>query len=262
MFKKGLIASALLGLVMMIGTPAAQAGETLKVGFSPEPYPPFYSKDASGAWSGFEVELLTAICGEMKAKCELTPIAWDGIIPALTEKKIDMIFNSMSITDDRKKVIDFSDKYYQTPAIFIGPKNVDIKIDVNNPDTLKGKVIGVQSATTHANYAQEKFGKSVDIKLYDTQDNANADLVAGRIDLILADSIGLDPFLKSDQGKDYEIKATAPQDPLFGEGVGAGLRKGDTALKDQVNTAIKAIRANGTYDKIAKKYFSFDVYGS
>ncbi|TXH36644.1 MAG: transporter substrate-binding domain-containing protein [Rhodospirillaceae bacterium] len=262
MFKRGIVAIALMGLAIAFGGTTAKAEDTIKVGFSPEPYPPFYSKDAAGNWGGFEVDLLNALCDEMKAKCVLTPVAWDGIIPALTEKKIDMIFNSMSITDDRKKVIDFSDKYYNTPAVFIGAKNDDIKIDVNKPDSLKGKIVGVQTATIHANYVQEKFGKTAEIKLYDTQDNANADLVAGRVDVLLADSIALDAFLKSDQGKDYEVKYVAPDDPIFGDGVGAGLRKGDTALKEKINAAIKAIRANGTYDKIAKKYFDFNVYGS
>jgi polar amino acid transport system substrate-binding protein len=168
----------------------------------------------------------------------------------------------MSITDERKKVIAFSDKYYDTPAVFVGAKNDDIKVDINNPDSLKGKIVGVQTATIHANYVQQKFGKTAEIKLYDTQDNANADLVAGRVDLLLADSIALDAFLKSDQGKDYEVKFVAPSDPIFGDGVGAGLRKEDTALREKINAAIKAVRANGTYEKIAKKYFDFNIYGS
>lgn len=261
MLKKGMIAAALLSMVLAVGIPFAKAAETIKVGFSPEPYPPFYSQDAAGNWGGFEVELLNAICDQMKAKCVLTPIAWDGIIPALMEKKIDIIFNSMSITDERKKMIDFSDKYYQTPAVFIGAKGSEIKIDFSNPQSLKDKIVGVQTATTHANYVQKVFGSAAQIKLYDTQDNANADLIAGRVDLVLADSIALDAFLKSDQGKDIEVKATAPNDPLFGYGVGAGLRKSDTDLKDRINAAIKAVRGNGTYDAIAKKYFSFDIYG-
>jgi polar amino acid transport system substrate-binding protein len=86
--------------------------------------------------------------------------------------------------------------------------------------------------------------------------------VAGRVDLVMADSIALADFMKSDQGKDFEVKATAPKDPILGNGVGGGVRKDDTALREKLNAAIAAVRANGTYDKIAKKYFDFNVYGS
>ena len=114
-----------------------RAPRQIKVGFSPEAYPPFYSQDASGNWGGWEVEIINAICAEAKLECELTPIPWDGLIPALTSKKIDAIMNSMSITDERKKTIDFSDKYYNTPTAIIGPK--DQKFDAT-PEGLKGKM--------------------------------------------------------------------------------------------------------------------------
>ena len=87
-----------------------------------EPYPPFTSPDASGKWVGWEVEIIDAVCAEAKFECEITPVAWDGIIPALTTKKIDLIMSSMSITEERKKTIDFTDKYYNTPTAIIGAK--------------------------------------------------------------------------------------------------------------------------------------------
>ncbi len=79
----------------------------------------------------------------------------------------------------------------------------------------------------------------------------------------MADAVALSEFLKSDEGKDFEVKATPPQTDkvVFGYGVGGGVRKSDTALKEKLNQAIAAIRANGTYDAVAKKYFNFDVYG-
>ena len=128
----------------------------------------------------------------------ITPIAWDGIIPALTTKKIDAIMNSMSITDERKKTIDFSDKYYNTPTAVIGAK--DQKFDAT-PEGLKGKIIGVQVSTVHAAYAKKHFTEAAEIKEYQTQDEANQDLAAGRIDATQADSIALDAFLKSRPGQ-------------------------------------------------------------
>src|SRR6185295_15437915 len=138
---RGIVAGALLALASL----SAQAQDAIKFGVADEPYPPFASKDASGKWVGFEMDLMDALCAQMKAKCELVPVAWEGIIPALQEKKIDVIFSSMSITPKRKEVIDFSDKYYQTPAMFIGAKATKIDLCPETgicKDWMKGKVIG------------------------------------------------------------------------------------------------------------------------
>ena len=247
------------GALALSGAWSASA-EEVKVGFSPEAYPPFYQQDASGNWGGWEVEIVNAICDEAKLTCTLTPIPWDGLIPALTSKKIDAIMNSMSITAERMKTIDFSDKYYNTPTAIIGPK--DQKFGAT-PADMKGKVIGVQVSTTHAAYAKKHFTDAAEIKEYQTQDEANQDLAAGRIDATQADAIALDAFLKSDTGKACcDLKGYVERDDeVLGPGVGAGLRKEDTALKEKINAAIKAIRANGKYAEITKKYFDFDVYG-
>ena len=121
--KKHVLGSLVLGAVMALASFAAHADDTIKFGVAAEPYPPFSSKDASGKWVGFEIDLMDAVCAQMKAKCELVETAWDGIIPSLQEKKIDVIWSSMSITAERKQKIDFTDKYYQTPAVIIGPKS-------------------------------------------------------------------------------------------------------------------------------------------
>lgn len=253
----------LAAVAVALGIAAAQpaAAEQVKVGFAAEPYPPFTSLDASGKWVGWEVEFTEAICKEAKLDCVITPVAWDGIIPALTAKKIDMIIGSMSITAERLKTIDFSDKYYNTPTAVIGPK--DQTFDATQ-EGLKGKILGVQVSTVHAAYAKKHFSDSAaEIKEYQTQDEANQDLVAGRIDATQADSIALDAFLKSDEGMACcDLKGyVAPDIEVLGPGVGAGVRKGDTELRDKINAGIKNIRDNGTYAEITKKYFDFDIYG-
>ncbi|SMF09085.1 polar amino acid transport system substrate-binding protein [Xaviernesmea oryzae] len=253
---KAIAAAVVLGTVAF---GAAQAQE-VKVGFAAEPYPPFTSPDASGKWVGWEIDFMEAMCAEAKLQCVPTPIAWDGIIPALTSKKIDMIVGSMSITEERLKTIDFSDKYYNTPTGIVGPKSE--KFDAT-PEGLKGKIIGVQVSTVHQEYATKHFGPvAAEIKEYQTQDEANQDLAAGRIDAVQADAIALDAFLKSDAGACCDLKGNVEDDSaVLGAGIGVGLRKGETELKDKVNAAIKAIRANGTYDTFSKKYFDFDIYG-
>ncbi len=251
------VAALALGLSGAVGASA----EPLKVGIAAEPYPPFASPDASGKWDGWEVQIADALCAEAKLECVITPISWDGIIPALTTKKIDMIAASMSITAEREKTIAFSDKYYNTPTGIIGPKSETFDA---SPEALKGKIIGVQVSTVHEVYAKKHFGPTAaEIKIYQTQDEANADLAAGRIDAVQADSIALNDFLKTDQGKECcDMKGTVADDlEVLGPGVGVGLRKEDTELKDKINAAIKGIRANGKYDEISKKYFDFNIYG-
>lgn len=263
MFRRALLGAALAG-VMLAGALAGAQAAPLRFGVAAEPYPPFTTQEASGKWVGFEVDLMNAVCAAEKLQCEMVGTAWDGIIPALNAKKIDVIWSSMSITNERKQVIGFTNKYYSTPTEVIGPKGEKYKITTSDFSGLKGKTVGVQTSTIHANMVQKHFG-NVTLKTYDTQDNANADLAAGRLDAVVADSVALDDFLKSDQGKDCcETKLLIPSDydrEITGEGVGGGLRKSDTALRDKLNDGIKKVRADGTYDKIAKKYFNFDVYG-
>lgn len=247
-----------LAATLALGTAAMAA--PLKVGVASEPYPPFTSPDANGNWVGWEVDFMDAICKQAALDCVITPTAWDGIIPALTSGQIDVIMSSMSITDERMKTIDFSDKYYNTPAMIVGAKGSGITPDAAG---LTGKILGVQVSTTHQAYAEKYFAPvAAQVKSYQTQDEANQDLAAGRIDAIMADSIALDAFLTSDAGKACcESEGNVADDPvILGKGVGFGLRKGDP-LKDTLNAAIKAIRADGTYDAITKKYFSSDIYG-
>ncbi len=232
---------------------AAPAMADVKIGVAAEPYPPFASKDTSGTWVGWEMDVMNAVCAEMKEKCELVEVAWDGIIPALTAKQIDAIMASMLITDVRKETIDFSSMYYQSPPAILGPKNGDMDV---TPEHLKGKTIGVQVSTAHEKSVQKYFGDVAEIKTYATQDEANSDLAAGRLDYIQANSLAMDAFLATDEAKACcEVKGTAPMDvEFFGEGVGVGVRKEDTALRDKVNAAIAAMAASGKFEEITSKY--------
>jgi polar amino acid transport system substrate-binding protein len=232
---------------------AAQAKADLKFGVAAEPYPPFTSKDASGKWVGWEVDLMDAVCAQMKEKCELVEVAWDGIIPALTAKQIDVIWSSMSITAERKQTIDFTMMYYNTPTVIIGAKTGDTDI---TPEHLKGKTIGVQVSTIHQKYVEKYYGAGSTIKTYQTQDEANNDLASGRLDYIQADASALDAFLKTDQGAACcELKGQVPDDKeILGEGVGGGIRKEDTELKAKLDAAIDALAKSGEINKITEKY--------
>ncbi|BCX17032.1 MAG: ABC transporter substrate-binding protein [Geminicoccaceae bacterium] len=249
------------GALALAATPlAAKDWKKIRIGVEGA-YPPFSEVGPDGKLKGFDIDIAYALCAKIGAECELVMQDWDGMIPALLAKKFDAIVASMSITEERKKRVDFTDKYYQTPARFVRKKGSGIEI---TKEGLKGKRIGVQRATIHDNYLTDNYGDTVEIVRYGTQDEANLDMLAGRVDLLLADSIALlDGFLKTEKGKDFEFVGPELRDKKwFGEGAGIAVRKEDQDLKRLLNEAIKAIRADGTYDAIAKKYFDFDIYGS
>lgn len=240
---------------------SSAADDVIRFGVAAEPYAPFSVKDASGKWQGWEIDLMNAVCNEMKAKCEVVDVAWDGIIPALLAKKFDVIWSSMSITDERKKIIDFTDKYYYSPNVLVGAKADTRSFDVAKPETFKGITVAAQSSSLQATYMQQKFNGISDLKLYPTLDDEIADIQAGRVDLMAAAGIQIQDFLNKPEGQAYEIKVTLPHETMFGYGDGGGLRKEDTALKDKLNAALKAVHASGEYDAITKRYFNFDIYG-
>ncbi len=188
----------------------------------------------------------------MKVECSVVTSDWDGIIPALNAKKFDFLVSSLSITDERKQAVDFTEPYYSNKLQFIAPKNVDFKTD---KESLKGKVIGTQRATLAGTYLEDNF-KGVDVKLYDTQENAYLDLVSGRIDGILADKYVQYEWLKSKDGSNFEFKGEPVMDS---DKIGIAVRKGDTKLRDDLNKALAEIKADGTYKKINDKYFPFSI---
>ncbi len=251
--KKLLIASTMATCLLSTNAMA------LKLGVAAEPYPPFAEKNAAGEWEGWEIEIGEAICAAMNEPCEWVEVAWDGIIPALLAKKFDVIMSSMSITEERMKTIDFSNKYYNTPAVIVVPK--DSTID-GSPESVKGKIVGVQVSTTHENYTTKHLAPTAaSVKSYSTFDEHNQDLVAGRVDAVVGDSLAMEPFLNSDAGACCKVGGSLTDDAVFGPGAGGGMRKEDGDLKARFNAAIDKIIADGTYKTISDKYFTFDIYG-
>lgn len=247
---------AATGIALTFG--AAQAeGMKLKIG-TEGAYPPFNNLESDGKLVGFDIDIANALCEEMKAECEFVTQDWDGIIPALLAGKFDAIIASMSITDERLKTVDFSEKYYNTPPAIAVPK--DSKITEATNAGLKGKIIGAQSSTTHSTYAEEVLS-SAETKLYPTPDEYKLDIANGRVDAVIDDVIVLSDWLKTDAGACCKILGTlTPVLKINGPGAGVAVRKGEEELRDKLSAAIKAIRANGKYKAINDKYFTFDVY--
>jgi len=257
--KKLTLFVALLAMALTATTAMAKDWKKIRIGVEGA-YPPFSWIEPDGTLTGFDIDIAKALGEAMGAEVELVVQDWDGMIPALLAKKYDCIIASMSATDERKKKVAFSNKYYQTPAKFVAKKGTMTEI---TKETMKGKRVGVQRATIHDRYLTDNYGDTVEIKRYATQDEAYLDLTAGRVDMLIADSIALsDGFLKKPEGQNYEFVGPDMTDPKwFGEGAAVALRKGDVELIEKFNKAIETIRANGTYKKIQDKYFDFNIYG-
>jgi polar amino acid transport system substrate-binding protein len=240
------------------GGASAKDWDTVRIG-TEGAYPPFNFYDTDKQLQGFDIDVAKALCDKMEVKCELVAQDWDGIIPALLANKYDAIIASMSITEERKNTVDFSDKYYNTPAQFVAQK--DSGITDTSPEAMKGKTLGAQSATTHASFLEDLY-PDADVKLYGTQDEVNADLVSGRLDAFISDSVVSYEWLeKTDDGKCCELIGDTYTDvKYFGEGAGIAVRKEDEDLKQMFNEALAEIVADGTYQTINEKYFPFSIY--
>jgi arginine/ornithine transport system substrate-binding protein len=242
-----------------VGGAAAEDWKKIRIG-TEGAYPPFNYIDEKGQLQGFDIDIAKALCQEMGSECEFVVQDWDGLIPGLLAKKFDCIIASMSITEERKQKVDFTEKYYNTPARFVARKSEAMDLFKNG---LKGKTVGAQRATVTEYFLRDNFSDLVKIKSYATIDEANLDLVAGRLDLVIADAVViLGGLLSKPEGKDFMFVGPSFSDKKwFGDGIGIAIRKGSGNLAEKFNQAIKAIRINGVYQTINKKYFDFDVYG-
>jgi histidine transport system substrate-binding protein len=262
MKKTALLAVALMALALN-----AQAKEWKEIRMATEgAYPPFNETGPDGAVRGLDVDIGNAVCAELKAKCTWVKQEWDGMIPALVARKFDAILASMSITEERKQKVDFTNKYYASPLALIAKSGSPLRPTV---ESLKGKKVGVQRGTVADNYATKFWdGKGVNVLRYAKQDEAYLDLGSGRMDAAFADYWeAYGGFLAKPEGKNYGVAGekvfgkTPEERAVVGEGIGIAVRKQDGDLKAQLNKALAAIRANGTYDKIVRKYFQEDIYG-
>ncbi|MDJ1159808.1 transporter substrate-binding domain-containing protein [Chelatococcus sp. SYSU_G07232] len=221
-------------------------------------YPPFNYVDATGQLQGFEIDIARALCSDAALTCDFQTQDWESLIAGLRAGRYDAIVASLSITEERRRKIAFSKRYYRTPQALIARKDAAIK--GISPADLEGKAIGVQEHSLAADFLDDRY-KGVEVKTYATLDEANLDLAVGRIDAVFGDKFALAEWLKrAREAHCCVFKADAPDEPaFFGEGYGIGLRKQDGELKAIFDNAIDAIVANGTYDRIRARYFDFDV---
>jgi octopine/nopaline transport system substrate-binding protein len=280
-FKK--IILTVLASLLLIGNVYA---DKIKIG-TEGAYPPWNSKDASGKLIGFEVELAYSLCRYIGRQCEVVEQDWDGMIPALQMRKFDAIMAGMSITDERKKVITFSQGYADEVASLAVMKGSDLE-GIDTPEginlslggsgvkkTLKtitgalaGKTVCTQTGTIHQNFLESGDVGKVNVRTYKTQDEVNLDLTSGRCDVALAAAVAFTDYAEK-SGKPVVLVGPTFSGGAFGNGVGVGLRQAsqlggtlgarDAELLKVFNKAIDQARKDGVISRLAIKHFGFDA---
>ena len=280
-FKKTIL--TVLASLLLIGNVYA---DKIKIG-TEGAYPPWNSKDASGKLIGFEVELAYSLCRYIGRQCEVVEQDWDGMIPALQMRKFDAIMAGMSITDERKKVITFSQGYADEVASLAVMKGSDLE-GMETPEglnltlggsgvnkalktitgALSGKTVCTQTGTIHQNFLESGDVGKVNVRTYKTQDEVNLDLEAGRCDVALAAAVAFTDYAEK-SGKSVVLVGPTFSGGAFGNGVGVGLRQAsqlggtlgerDAELLKAFNKAIDQARKDGVISKLAIKHFGFDA---
>ena len=280
-FMKSIVLGASLAAAL---TPTAFAKEWKAVAIAMDgTYAPWNFTDSSGQIVGFEPDLAMDLCKRAGFECKIISQDWDGMIPGLKAGKFDVIMDGMSITDERKKEIDFSKPYAAPPVAFMAAKHspvakalgpaevVDATKDPAAGDAAikaiqaatKGMTIGVQSSTIHAKFANKYLKDTATVKEYKSSDDRDLDLKAGRIDVALDSSPAMAALLEKPDAKSLEIVGPEFKGNVGGVfggvGTGIGLRKSDADLTAAFNNALDAAFADGSVQKYSIKWFKVDT---
>ena len=272
-----LLSYPLLAGTLATGYAAAQE-RTVKIAVEGA-YAPWNFTGAGGKLEGFEIDLANDLCARMKVKCEIVPQDWDGMIPALNAKKYDAIMDAMTITEERRKAIAFSDRYADSPNGFLVAKDSPLAqmpgtgqpINIGSQPAeaekaiaaikplLKGKTIGVQVSTIQSTFADKYLKDVAEIREYKTTEQHDLDLAAGRIDAVLAGATQIAGTLEKPEFKDYALVGPQLTGGILGGGIGVGLRKEDTELKKAFDEAIQGAIKDGTAKTLSLKWFKVDI---
>ncbi len=220
------------------------------------------------------------LCARMKEQCELTSLDWNGLIPKLQSGDLDLIAAALSITPERRAVIDFSLPYYSAPTYFIARKRSPIEyqgngqiIDLAHLDDhdrqildelgrhLKQAVVGVEGSTTHEAVVRRYFPGVGRIRVYPTQDGLFLDLVIGRVDAVFVGYGNAHRFIAKQHamGRDFVMFGPGMRGGLLGEGVAFGLRKGNVGRERRLDEALRAAERDGTIASLSVRWFGTDA---
>ena len=226
-----------------LGASSAMAADKVIVA-TDTAFVPFEFKQ-NGVYVGFDVDMWDAIAKELKLDYELRPMDFNGIIPALQTKQVDVALAGITIKDERKKVIDFSDGYYDSGFLLMVPADSAIK----GVEDLKGKTLALKTGTSAADYAKEHF-KDTTLRQFPNIDNAYLELRTGRVDAAMHDTPNVLYYIAT-AGKGA-VKSVGAQ--MMAHEYGIGFPKG-SPLVAKVNEALAKMKADGRYDAIYVKWF-------
>lgn len=217
-------------------------------------YPPFNYYEEDNTLTGFNVDVARAICVELAVACDIKVRPWGELLPALQRGDADAVIASHKLTANALKGVDFTDRYYHTPARFAG-KRTPQKTDIT-PESLEGRRIGVAKGSAHEAYVRAFFRDST-IRTFETPELARDALITGAVDVLFDDGISLAFWLNGTASKACcEFKGGPFAEPkYFGDGVGIAVNRSDVELKSQINAALRKLRENGRYEEMVLRYF-------
>lgn len=240
--------------------------------------PPWDGTNEKGELYGYDIDVGLDLCRRVNVQCKFVAQDWDGIIPALLVGKYDVIMSGMAITEKRKKSIAFSIPYAAgynqlvvRKELGLDPGDTTQRLNLSAIDAggkavldrlrsiLAGKTMGVLRSSNSEAVLKELFGDVVTLRSYDSLDNLKLDLAAGRVDGGLADYFTWRDFLETPEGAGASFLGPQVNGGLWGPGVGAGMRKEDSALLARFNTALEAAITDGTIKTLSLKWFKTDI---
>ncbi len=222
-------------------------------------YPPFNYFDEDGQLIGFNVDIARAICRELEINCEINAVAWESLIPSLLNREADAAIASIAITRDSVEKVEFTNRYYETPARFAAKSGHDI--GEVTPDELDGRDVGVLAGTAHEAFLRDFF-PDADIKTYKSADDMRAALKNGEVELIFADVISLMFWVNGQQSEGCCVLLPGGfnEPRYFGEGGSIAVARGNLELIEILNYGLARVRASGRYDEIFLRYFPANFY--
>lgn len=222
-------------------------------------FPPFHYYDEEGVLTGFDVDIARAICLEVSATCDIRARSWDDLLPALRRREADAVIAAQAVTPQALMQVDFTDRYYYTPAWFAGQRGT-AKLETT-PEKLEGKKIAVAKETAHEAYLRAFFPGS-SIQAFETPAQAREALMMRAVDLAFDDGIGLVFWLNGTLSRECCQLVGGPfyEPKYFGDGVGIAVAKSDAPLKALINQALKRVRESGRYEELLLRYFPNRLY--
>ncbi len=233
----------LLGAVIAAMSIGAAKAEDLVVA-TDTAFVPFEFKQGD-KYVGFDIDLWDAIAKDLGVTYKLQPMDFNGIIPALQTKQVDVGLAGITIKDERKQVIDFSDGYYNSGFLLMVPADSTIK----GAQDLKGKTVAIKTGTSAADYAKANF-KDTELRQFPNVDNAYMELQTGRVDAAMHDTPNILYYINTAGGG--KVKAVGEQ--MMAQQYGIAFPKGSD-LVAKVNVSLAKLRSDGSYTAIYRKWF-------